>query len=97
MTQLCCVHVAVLFFIIHKELVSQNPVATIKIQSDSSLHNTVITSDFISNIRYNKLFQANQKGSTNDTKEGCFCREGTTLFNTVYDTCVTSCGKKASY
>ncbi|KAM8763409.1 mucin-5B-like [Acanthopagrus schlegelii] len=42
--------------------------------------------------RYNKLFQADQKGSTNDTKEGCFCREGTTLFNTVYDTCVTSCG-----
>uniref|UniRef100_A0A671UAZ1 VWFD domain-containing protein n=1 Tax=Sparus aurata TaxID=8175 RepID=A0A671UAZ1_SPAAU len=42
--------------------------------------------------RYNKLFQANQEGSTNDTKEGCFCREGTTLFNTVYDTCVTSCG-----
>ncbi|XP_026148875.2 intestinal mucin-like protein, partial [Mastacembelus armatus] len=39
------------------------------------------------NNRYNEKFQA----SSNVTKEGCFCPSGTTLFNTVYDTCVTSC------
>uniref|UniRef100_A0A3Q0S162 VWFD domain-containing protein n=1 Tax=Amphilophus citrinellus TaxID=61819 RepID=A0A3Q0S162_AMPCI len=42
------------------------------------------------NDRYNEQFQA--EASTNYTKEGCFCPHGTTLFNTVYDTCVTSCG-----
>uniref|UniRef100_A0A8C9X2I3 VWFD domain-containing protein n=1 Tax=Sander lucioperca TaxID=283035 RepID=A0A8C9X2I3_SANLU len=29
--------------------------------------------------------------STNYTQEGCFCPHDTILFNTVYDTCVTSC------
>ncbi|KAK2919592.1 hypothetical protein Q8A73_001796 [Channa argus] len=43
------------------------------------------------NDRYNKKFQADDNESTSYTKEGCFCRHGTTLFNTVYDTCVTSC------
>ncbi|XP_008304793.1 intestinal mucin-like protein [Stegastes partitus] len=38
--------------------------------------------------RYNKQFQTYSKPST---KEGCFCPNGTTLFNTVHDTCVTSC------
>uniref|UniRef100_A0A665WE72 VWFD domain-containing protein n=1 Tax=Echeneis naucrates TaxID=173247 RepID=A0A665WE72_ECHNA len=38
-------------------------------------------------LGYNKKFQT----STNSTKEGCFCPSGTTLFNTVYDICVTSC------
>ncbi|XP_059209679.1 intestinal mucin-like protein [Centropristis striata] len=40
------------------------------------------------NNRYNQKYQ---DGSTNNTKEGCFCSHGTILFNTVYDTCVTSC------
>ncbi|XP_039982445.1 intestinal mucin-like protein [Xiphias gladius] len=44
------------------------------------------------NDRYNKKFQANSTASTNNTKEGCFCPDGTTLFNTVYDICVSSCG-----
>ncbi|XP_035538108.1 intestinal mucin-like protein [Morone saxatilis] len=43
------------------------------------------------NDRYNKKFQADSIASTDKTKEGCFCPHGTTLFNTVYDTCVTSC------
>nr|XP_020479275.1 intestinal mucin-like protein [Monopterus albus] len=43
------------------------------------------------NSRYNEKFQTSNKTSTNSTKEGCFCPSGTTLFNTVYDTCVTSC------
>ncbi|XP_029318688.1 intestinal mucin-like protein, partial [Cottoperca gobio] len=43
------------------------------------------------NDRYNKKFQADSEASTIDTKEGCFCPPGTTLFNTVYDMCVTSC------
>lgn len=29
--------------------------------------------------------------------EGCFCPQGTTLFNSVYNMCVTSCGKIRSY
>ncbi|XP_054464037.1 mucin-5B-like [Anoplopoma fimbria] len=40
------------------------------------------------NDRYNRKFQA----SSNNTMEGCFCPHGTILFNTVYDTCVASCG-----
>uniref|UniRef100_A0A3B4UC19 Uncharacterized protein n=2 Tax=Seriola dumerili TaxID=41447 RepID=A0A3B4UC19_SERDU len=43
------------------------------------------------NNGYNKKFQADGNTSTNYTKEGCFCPHGTTLFNTVYDECVTSC------
>uniref|UniRef100_A0A3Q1H9I4 VWFD domain-containing protein n=1 Tax=Acanthochromis polyacanthus TaxID=80966 RepID=A0A3Q1H9I4_9TELE len=38
--------------------------------------------------RYNQKFQAY---SNTSTQEGCFCPNGTILFNTVYDTCVTSC------
>ncbi|XP_042343147.1 mucin-2-like [Plectropomus leopardus] len=41
------------------------------------------------NDRYNLKFQVNS--NINNTKEGCFCPAGTMLFNTVYDTCVTSC------
>ncbi|XP_053177615.1 mucin-2-like [Scomber japonicus] len=41
------------------------------------------------NERYNKKFKID--ASTNYTEEGCFCPEGTTLFNTVYETCVKSC------
>ncbi|XP_076592712.1 mucin-5B-like [Chaetodon auriga] len=40
------------------------------------------------NDRYNNKFQA---GSNSSTKEGCFCRQGTTLFNSVSDVCVPSC------
>ncbi|XP_074481538.1 mucin-5B-like [Sebastes fasciatus] len=43
------------------------------------------------NGRYNEKFQADSDASTSNTKEGCFCPPGTVLFNTVYDTCVTSC------
>ncbi|KAI3376841.1 hypothetical protein L3Q82_000414 [Scortum barcoo] len=43
------------------------------------------------NERYNKKFEANKEASTNNTKEGCFCPYGTILFNTIHDTCVTSC------
>ncbi|PWA32799.1 hypothetical protein CCH79_00018027 [Gambusia affinis] len=43
------------------------------------------------NDRYNKMFQADVTSSANYTQEGCFCPQGTTLFNTVYDTCVASC------
>ncbi|KAM9860597.1 mucin-5B-like [Aulostomus maculatus] len=43
------------------------------------------------NDRYNQKFQADSKASSSP-EEGCFCPPGTTLFNTVYDTCVTSCG-----
>ncbi|XP_078112237.1 LOW QUALITY PROTEIN: mucin-5B-like [Sander vitreus] len=43
------------------------------------------------NERYNKRFQADRHTSTNYTQEGCFCPHDTILFNTVYDTCVTSC------
>ncbi|KAM8894897.1 intestinal mucin-like protein [Spinachia spinachia] len=44
------------------------------------------------NDRYNQKFQTDNEASSNSTKEGCFCPHGTTLFNTVYDTCVASCG-----
>ncbi|XP_072237208.1 intestinal mucin-like protein isoform X2 [Leuresthes tenuis] len=44
------------------------------------------------NDRYNKKFHADGEAFAGYTKEGCFCPHGTTLFNTVYDTCVTSCG-----
>ncbi|TKS70369.1 Intestinal mucin-like protein [Collichthys lucidus] len=40
---------------------------------------------------YNEKYQAGS-GTANRTQEGCYCPEGTTLFNTVYDTCVPSCG-----
>ncbi|XP_032367719.1 intestinal mucin-like protein, partial [Etheostoma spectabile] len=43
------------------------------------------------NERYNKRFQADNQSATNYTQEGCFCPHDTILFNTVYDTCVTSC------
>ncbi|KAM4743671.1 mucin-5B-like [Anableps anableps] len=43
------------------------------------------------NDRYNKKFQADVTSAANSTKEGCFCPQGTTLFNPVYDTCVASC------
>ncbi|MEQ2305915.1 hypothetical protein AMECASPLE_002893 [Ameca splendens] len=43
------------------------------------------------NDRYNKKFQADMTAAANYTKEGCFCPQATTLFNTVYDTCVTTC------
>ncbi|XP_014909561.1 intestinal mucin-like protein [Poecilia latipinna] len=43
------------------------------------------------NDRYNRKFQADVTSSANYTQEGCFCPQGTTLFNIVYDTCVASC------
>uniref|UniRef100_A0A3Q2TMI4 Intestinal mucin-like protein n=1 Tax=Fundulus heteroclitus TaxID=8078 RepID=A0A3Q2TMI4_FUNHE len=43
------------------------------------------------NDRYNRKFQADVTSAANFTQEGCFCPQGTTLFNSVYDTCVTSC------
>ncbi|KAE8297171.1 Mucin-5B Ovomucin, alpha-subunit Precursor [Larimichthys crocea] len=43
------------------------------------------------NDRYNEKYQAGS-WPANKTQEGCYCPEGTTLFNTVYDTCVASCG-----
>ncbi|XP_061622274.1 mucin-5B-like [Phyllopteryx taeniolatus] len=39
------------------------------------------------NDRYNRRFQVQSNG----TKEGCFCPQDSILFNSVYDTCVTSC------
>ncbi|XP_034385137.1 intestinal mucin-like protein isoform X1 [Cyclopterus lumpus] len=44
------------------------------------------------NDRYNQKFQADSQASSNNTMEGCFCPNGTILFNTVHDTCVPSCG-----
>uniref|UniRef100_G3PM00 Intestinal mucin-like protein n=1 Tax=Gasterosteus aculeatus aculeatus TaxID=481459 RepID=G3PM00_GASAC len=44
------------------------------------------------NDRYNQKFQTHSGASSNSNMEGCFCPHGTTLFNTVYDTCVASCG-----
>lgn len=58
---------------------------------------SVIASNSTSDNRYNKKFLESSEQSTNSTKEGCFCPEGTTLFNTVYKTCVTSCGKRRSH
>uniref|UniRef100_UPI0037E952F8 mucin-2-like n=1 Tax=Semicossyphus pulcher TaxID=241346 RepID=UPI0037E952F8 len=43
------------------------------------------------NDRYNNKFNAGGISSSNDTKEGCFCPHGTTLFNQVYEDCVPSC------
>nr|XP_057944665.1 mucin-5B-like isoform X3 [Doryrhamphus excisus] len=43
------------------------------------------------NDRYNKLFQAQSAEVSRRAKEGCFCPHGTILFNSVHDTCVTSC------
>ncbi|XP_041795282.1 intestinal mucin-like protein [Chelmon rostratus] len=40
------------------------------------------------NCRYNEKFQA---GSKTSTMEGCFCPQGTVLFNSVYNKCVPSC------
>uniref|UniRef100_A0A8C5NAB7 Intestinal mucin-like protein n=1 Tax=Gouania willdenowi TaxID=441366 RepID=A0A8C5NAB7_GOUWI len=42
------------------------------------------------NNRYNTKFQEMSQ-KFNVKAEGCFCPQGTTLFNTVYDTCVTTC------
>ncbi|XP_061669358.1 mucin-2-like [Syngnathoides biaculeatus] len=39
------------------------------------------------NDRYNRKFQAQSNG----TREGCFCAQDSILFNSVHDTCVTSC------
>lgn len=62
-------------------------------RNDSFLHSvhsqSILTSNSTSSTRYNKKFNASSKHT-----EGCFCPDGTTLFNTVYETCVTSCGKK---
>uniref|UniRef100_A0A3B3SCI9 VWFD domain-containing protein n=1 Tax=Paramormyrops kingsleyae TaxID=1676925 RepID=A0A3B3SCI9_9TELE len=47
------------------------------------------------NTKYNKKYQNildNQPGSSNVTKEGCFCPKGTVLFTSFSDTCVSSCG-----
>ncbi|XP_076012025.1 mucin-2-like [Genypterus blacodes] len=46
------------------------------------------------NDGYNKVFGKDSQSDTNstDTREGCFCPEGTTLFNTVYKECVKECG-----
>ncbi|XP_034018488.1 intestinal mucin-like protein [Thalassophryne amazonica] len=46
------------------------------------------------NDRYNKQFLAmvQQTKSASSVKEGCFCPNGTTLFNTVYNKCVVACG-----
>ncbi|XP_048829559.1 mucin-5B-like [Brienomyrus brachyistius] len=47
------------------------------------------------NTKYNKKYQNildNQPGSSNVTKEGCFCPVGTVLFTSFSDTCVSSCG-----
>uniref|UniRef100_A0A3Q4G515 VWFD domain-containing protein n=1 Tax=Neolamprologus brichardi TaxID=32507 RepID=A0A3Q4G515_NEOBR len=43
------------------------------------------------NNGYNMAYQT--VASSNNTKEGCFCPHGTTLFNTVHDICVDTCGK----
>lgn len=64
---------------------------------EAQTSHSVITSNSTSDIRYNKKFQAGSEQSTNSTKEGCFCPEDTTLFNTVYSTCVTSCGKRRAH
>ncbi|CAB1452928.1 unnamed protein product [Pleuronectes platessa] len=42
--------------------------------------------------RYNKKFDARKNASNNSSQEGCFCTDGTTLFNTVYGKCVAYCG-----
>uniref|UniRef100_A0AAX7V9H4 Mucin 2, oligomeric mucus/gel-forming n=1 Tax=Astatotilapia calliptera TaxID=8154 RepID=A0AAX7V9H4_ASTCA len=41
------------------------------------------------NNGYNTAYQT--VASSNNTKEGCFCPHGTTLFNTVHDICVDTC------
>ncbi|XP_034437569.1 LOW QUALITY PROTEIN: intestinal mucin-like protein [Hippoglossus hippoglossus] len=43
------------------------------------------------NERYNEKFDASKTASTNSSQEGCFCTDGTTVFNTVYGTCVAYC------
>uniref|UniRef100_UPI0037E7A551 mucin-2-like n=1 Tax=Semicossyphus pulcher TaxID=241346 RepID=UPI0037E7A551 len=43
------------------------------------------------NDGYNKKFNTGDISSSNGTKEGCFCPPGTTLFNQVYQDCVSSC------
>uniref|UniRef100_A0A667WPA6 VWFD domain-containing protein n=1 Tax=Myripristis murdjan TaxID=586833 RepID=A0A667WPA6_9TELE len=43
------------------------------------------------NERYNEKFGAEKVPSGNITREGCFCPDDTTLFNTVYGVCVVSC------
>uniref|UniRef100_A0A8D3ASU7 Mucin-2-like n=1 Tax=Scophthalmus maximus TaxID=52904 RepID=A0A8D3ASU7_SCOMX len=43
------------------------------------------------NGRYNKKFQASMMAANNNSKEGCFCTNGATLFNPEDDTCVESC------
>ncbi|XP_076012000.1 intestinal mucin-like protein [Genypterus blacodes] len=43
---------------------------------------------------YNKVFGKDSQSDTTSTNtgEGCFCPEGTTLFNTVHKECVKECG-----
>lgn len=44
----------------------------------------------INTNRYNDKFNA---GNKSNIMEGCFCSNGTTLFDPVYQTCVPHCGK----
>ncbi|MBN3322651.1 MUC5B protein, partial [Atractosteus spatula] len=45
------------------------------------------------NARYNEKFiQQNSREQTSDFTEGCFCPQGTILFNSFSDICVPSCG-----
>lgn len=50
----------------------------------------------VSDLRYNDKYGAGEI-SSNSTKEGCYCPEGTTLFNTIHDVCVKVCGKRRSW
>lgn len=68
-------------------------VSALKALYCENLHAILTTSNSISEIRYNEKYQAGS-WPANKTQEGCYCPEGTTLFNTVYDTCVASCGKR---
>lgn len=42
--------------------------------------------------RYNDKYQEMMTREGSEMQEGCFCMEGTILFNTYSDVCVTSCG-----
>ncbi|KAM7002339.1 mucin-5B-like [Tautogolabrus adspersus] len=43
------------------------------------------------NHRYNEMYVSGSAAFSNETREGCFCPEDTTLFNQVYKTCVPTC------
>uniref|UniRef100_A0A3Q3WXU3 VWFD domain-containing protein n=1 Tax=Mola mola TaxID=94237 RepID=A0A3Q3WXU3_MOLML len=49
------------------------------------------------NNRYNTIYQNGSETSTKKSREGCVCPPGTTLFNTVSNKCVSSCGKRTSH